>query len=78
MGRDAPCKPLFWCSRSGYPLEIVMKTVALITVIALGLIGNFAVTYAALVTFGSLNVALYSAAVVLAFSLWVKSCSHGE
>ncbi|MEP7216430.1 MAG: hypothetical protein ABI782_09260 [Anaerolineaceae bacterium] len=54
-----------------------MKYVAPITGITLGLLGNFALTYSALVTFGALNVALYSAAMALALSLWVKTCSPG-
>ena len=55
-----------------------MRLVALITSSTLGLIGNFAVLYAALVAFGPLNVALYSAAYMLAFTLWLQSCSPGD
>ncbi len=50
-----------------------MRLVALLSSSTLGLIGNFALIYAALEMFGPLNVALYSIASVLTLVLWLKS-----
>ena len=54
-----------------------MRLIPLITSSTLGLIGNVAVIYAALETFGPLNLALYGAASVLTLGFWLTPCSPG-
>ena len=54
-----------------------MRLVPLVTSSTLGLIGNVAVVYAALETFGPLNLALYGAASVLTLAFWLAPCSPG-
>ena len=76
-GAQRALQALFRCSRLGYSPEIVMRLVPLVTSSTLGLIGNVAVIYAALETFGPLNLALYGAASVLTLAFWLAPCSPG-